>query len=161
MALDFGSTIDLKQSGTSQLIGTASGFRKPYQPAFMARHSSATAPGNYVAFNDVIYNIGSHYNNSTYLFTAPVAGVYLFHATFLTENAMAGEYRMAITHNGNILVNGQMYIMVRPATGGYYTMRCSGHFQMAVNDTMGCYYISGPGNTHANPDYNCFSGYLI
>jgi len=53
----------------------------PYQPSFQAFSSSNTPIGsgtNVLPFNATNFNVGSHYNTSTYRFTAPVAGVYLF-----------------------------------------------------------------------------------
>jgi hypothetical protein len=53
----------------------------PYQPSFQAFSSSNTLIGsgtNVLPFNATNFNVGSHYNTSTYRFTAPVAGVYLF-----------------------------------------------------------------------------------
>ena len=58
---------------------TTHGFLTPDRPAFMARGNN----NNYVQttpipFPSVDFNIGSHYNNSTYKFTAPTTGVYMF-----------------------------------------------------------------------------------
>jgi hypothetical protein len=51
---------------------------KPYQPVFKAYRSASTSGAGVIAFNNVIYNVGSSYNNSNGLFTAPVAGYYIF-----------------------------------------------------------------------------------
>jgi hypothetical protein len=50
------------------------------QPAFFARKTNggAMAPVTPILFNDVVTNIGSHYNASTGRFTAPVTGNYYF-----------------------------------------------------------------------------------
>ena len=57
----------------------------PYQPSFQAFSSSNTPIGsgtNVLPFNATNFNVGSHYNTSTYRFTAPVAGKYLFTVNF-------------------------------------------------------------------------------
>jgi hypothetical protein len=54
------------------------------QPSFLATRSgnlTGYTGGNTVVFNTTSYNIGSHYNTSTGLFTAPVAGNYVFSAS--------------------------------------------------------------------------------
>jgi hypothetical protein len=56
----------------------------PYQPAFRAGFSSTwAAPSgvNTIPFSSEIFDISSNYNTSTYRFTAPVAGRYLFACT--------------------------------------------------------------------------------
>lgn len=54
----------------------------PSQPFFYARKTTnqTIATGTTVEFNTTTTNIGSHYNTSTYRFTAPIAGVYSFSA---------------------------------------------------------------------------------
>ena len=62
-------------------IDSAGRVTTPYQPSFQAFSSSNTPIGsgtNVLPFNATNFNVGSHYNTSTYRFTAPVAGVYLF-----------------------------------------------------------------------------------
>ena len=50
---------------------------KPNQPMFAAHGSGdAIAAATPLPFDSIVYNIGSHYNNSTHKFTCPVAGYY-------------------------------------------------------------------------------------
>jgi hypothetical protein len=53
------------------------------QPRFLATRSGnlTYTGGNTVVFNATTYNVGSHFNTSTGLFTAPVAGNYVFSAS--------------------------------------------------------------------------------
>ena len=70
--------------GGKLLIDTNGAVTKPSQPAFKAVGTNAayitTTP---VQFNNTSlgdsFNTGSHFNTSTYKFTAPIAGRYLFH----------------------------------------------------------------------------------
>ena len=70
---------------------------KPLQPAFKAHgagsFTSVTAGSNgTMVLATVDYNIGSHYNNSTYKFTAPVAGRYFFSlSAYLQQTNVIGD----------------------------------------------------------------------
>jgi hypothetical protein len=71
-------------SNTERMRIDSSGrVTQPYQPAFLAQYSSGATINSgttgALAFNSAVYNVGSHYSTSTYRFTAPVAGVYVFY----------------------------------------------------------------------------------
>lgn len=71
----------------------------PTQPAFLAYGSAAYAErSNPMDYNSTNYNIGNHYSTSTYLFTAPVAGRYLFTAGAL-KTADDGDSGIIIVQN--------------------------------------------------------------
>jgi hypothetical protein len=77
--------------------------RMPYQPAFQAQAvESDTNYGNVVLpYPGVILNQGGHYNNSTYRFTAPVAGVYCFSwDVWHSSSSNSGTGRAFIRKNG-------------------------------------------------------------
>jgi hypothetical protein len=65
-------------------ISNAGIVTKPYQPCFsVRRNTSQTYNANtdpVVALNDKHFDVGNNFNTSTYRFTAPVAGKYLFTA---------------------------------------------------------------------------------
>ena len=50
----------------------------PYQPVFKAYRSASTSGAGVIVFNNEVYDVGNNYNNSNGLFTAPVAGYYIF-----------------------------------------------------------------------------------
>lgn len=86
-------------------IDTSGRVTMPYQPAFLA---SATGNANYtsVSFgtafpaNTAYKNVGGHYNTTTYRFTAPVDGFYLFCWSALTNNTTS-QSRPTIMVNGS------------------------------------------------------------
>lgn len=82
--------------GSGQLRVDGSGrVLNSSQPAFHASRrssgASATSSHSVPALSDMYFNYGSHYNTSTYRFTAPVAGKYVFTAhvipTGLAQNS--------------------------------------------------------------------------
>jgi len=87
-------------------IDTSGRVMKPSQPGFMIGLSGGhiTSGGNTVIFNNSYFNEGSHYNTSTGVFTAPVAGTYIFHAFLLLQNDRSiGDYYWSFTYNGSAL----------------------------------------------------------
>ena len=61
----------------------------PNQVSFRAGPTSSQSNINtsiVLPYDDVIYNIGSAYDNSTYEFTAPVSGIYFFYGQFYTRD---------------------------------------------------------------------------
>lgn len=50
----------------------------PSQPVFKAFRSASTSGSGIIIFNNEIFDVGNNYNNSNGLFTAPVAGYYIF-----------------------------------------------------------------------------------
>lgn len=78
------------------------------QPAFAAYRTATQAiSGNTdtkVSLNTVEFNVGGHFNTSTYRFTAPVSGRYLFTATIQFEQT--GNPHSAFFVNGSLSVDG-------------------------------------------------------
>lgn len=69
---------------TRMTIDSSGRVSMPYQPRFKAVFSTATDTSytinTILPYNTSVYNVGTHYNTSTYRFTAPVAGYYYFRA---------------------------------------------------------------------------------
>ena len=79
---------------------------------FLAYHDSTTdySAVRVAPYNLVIYNTGNAYDNSTYIFTVPVAGKYYFYATYFTKNGSKGVFDLRIkkpNQNEQVLNRGQ------------------------------------------------------
>jgi hypothetical protein len=90
-------------SGTKHLgIDSAGRVTMPYQPAFRAydnRGGHFTEYGD-IPFNATHENIGNHFNTANGVFTAPIAGRYLFMWNSYTDSFNAGSHRAFLRKNG-------------------------------------------------------------
>lgn len=124
---------------------------KPYQPSFHVNSGAgATSAGNVIVFTNVITNISSSYNNSTGRFTAPIAGTYLFIASYLKDGGNTDTY-CSIRKNGSAYAN-------MDCTGSNYT---PGSMQAILTLAAGDYvdvYVNG-GTVYVS--YRQFTGFLI
>jgi C1q domain len=133
-------------------------------PAFSAYPSANLNMGGTdpILHNTTHYNIGSHFNTSTYRFTAPVAGVYDFSLNLNVYNVDPGSYYMPTLYkNGSALHYGDKQFG-DGATDSNANL--SAHIYLAIGDYVkayctssdGAYQISGGSST-----WNSFTGVLI
>ena len=81
---------------------------KPFQPSFQAfrgvsaaNQATFTGDSDILQFGQTFHNVGGHYNTSTFRFTAPVAGRYLFFCTARYDGLPGGSYsRLTFFING-------------------------------------------------------------
>ena len=170
------STTDSYGSGskTSIKIDQAGRVTMPRQPAFKATRATgnnwnvAVSAGVYTQpFNVDAYDIGGNYNTSTYKFTAPVAGVYMFTHQCNAYGLDTSEYVIV-----SILANGITYHVGQvsgdtPAGSGDQYATGSVQVVLGIGQTAEAQVnvVGGSGSagfsSHTQGIYNAFSGYLI
>ena len=112
-----------------------------------------------VPYNQIVDNVGGHYDPTTYTFTAPIDGKYFFSASFLEyPSASTGSITFWCSKNG--AGYNSSYPMSRGPLTSQQTLGWHGHVSLSAGDYIqakiegtGTYYTSG-GHAH-------FSGHLI
>ena len=160
-------------SGTAMSIDSSNRITTPARPAFSARGSGswvdvADGATTTIVMATADINTGSHYNTSTYKFTAPVAGVYHFSAIVYIRNN-GGSASDSGTYGYIKLQKNNSNIAGFEAIHGYLnngdadqTHSISGLVQLAVNDTVHMVLQSAGGGTSSFHGGNTsFHGYLV
>ena len=142
----------------------------PNRPAFKAYNSTngwvelTHGSAQLLNFNTTDYNIGGHYNTSTYKFTAPISGLYDF--TILAYTQKNGAVRALYLYKNDALYSQSL-------TTDSTDMNQSGHLRDVMNlsagDTVSAYLYHGndtvysyqAGDGTVNGAWSYFIGYLI
>lgn len=127
------------------------------QPSFRAsRTAGTTSAGSAFVFNTVHHNNGSHYDNTTGVFTAPVTGYYyIAFQTLLNNSNAAGSYYSHLVSNGN-----KNFAYVYAAANTFAAASVSAVLYLAASDTV--YVRAGAGTWYGTLAENTiFSGHLI
>ena len=141
---------------------------KPNNPCFQAVvNGSHVSAGSYVVFGSVDVNIGSHYNSSNGIFTAPVAGVYLFHISSIAFNNASTVFRFFLKiNNGNTGSGSDAHLRIDMnnddtdyGPNASYTYYKS----MNANDTARVYFApdDNSASAYGGSDYFKFGGHLV
>ena len=148
------------QGAERMKINPAGLVTKPNTPAFHAYRNAGNYTSNVdIVWNQVVYNQGSHYNNSNGRFTAPVAGVYQFNVM----GSVTGGPQNAAIHRVRINNSYQADLFpIATASASHISYANSFMLNLSANDYIdvwspgGSVTWYGTGNVH-----NHFSGFLV
>jgi hypothetical protein len=129
----------------------------PNQPCFSAYNPSSYTPAAnaVITMSNVRVNVGGHYNASTYRFTAPVAGTYLF-AACLGFQATASATPYGLHINGTRVYDAEQ----NAGSSGWQTGSIVVFHQLAVGDYVDLRALSG-GVALDSANWAFWSGRLI
>ena len=134
VAVAANGNVTISSAGLARAVFDTNGrLTLPYQPAFSAYKDNGSAYGTIgtVAFNVVLTNRGNHYNSSTGIFTAPIAGLYQF--TFTGHTETVNTTARQINFQKNLADTIDLYVL--PNSGRMVASKTI-VISLAVNDTM-------------------------
>ena len=154
-------SLSLGTNETTRMTIDASGrVTMPYQAGFNAFAPAASTPaGGNIIYGSTYDNVGNHYNGSTGIFTAPVAGRYLFTASCLFSYASGGYHRLNFKINGSVY-NTYGETLENQAGPSYSSATISNIFSLNANDTVQMQNGSIVA-TYGSTSYGHFSGIML
>ena len=152
-------TVMWQGSGLAETLRLANGgeVTKPRTPFFWAYNSSNYGWNhNTISFETEANDVGGNYNNSTYTFTCPTAGIYMFIVYFRSGGSFS-EFSWELQKNGGNFVRiiGQGSYSGNDVHFGTTMQACSN------GDTWRVYGSGNHGGATGGYQYNGFQGYLL
>lgn len=125
--------VSASTSGTAISIDSSNRVLFPAQPSFMA-YGSWSYDSNYFwkGFTTVDHNIGSHWNNTTGVWTCPIAGRYMIYAT-MYHDASSSYHLWTFYKNGSTFAP---WIQDYNQVSGEHTTSSTAIISCAANDTL-------------------------
>ena len=166
-----GSTNNVSGIAYAMRIDGSSRVSMPYQPAFKAGLSTSTSVGanSTIIFNDtsgIHFNIGGHYSTSTGMFTAPIAGRYIFSTVVIYQNMSAGQPMddaFYIYRNSTLVAYSfrrAEYEAGYTGNGQYYVDHANILLNLAASDIVSIRNNRAL-EVHGNTAYCYFYGYML
>jgi hypothetical protein len=152
-------------------INSSGQVTMPFQPAFFAGASSGTnvtvSAGNYLPFNSLVTSLANAnrnggYNTGTYLYTAPVSGLYQFYVQLYLANGVTTSITW-FKNNTQLSFGSDAAMAMYNSTstsGNNLTMNGSVIVELAAGDSFAAQPRSGTSVTFYN-GHSCFYGYLL
>jgi len=163
-ALAFGTTTNNAAEGSAPTermrIDSSGRVTAPYQPAFKVVMNygggNQGVTQQIIPFNYAFLNTGSHFNLSTYTFTAPIAGTYMLSFGGMNSQGNTGATLFRLFING-VQISYTHIINSHPSNTSNTFAQYMNAGDTAYVDGSNYHYGNGP----AGFDYPYFSGYLL
>jgi hypothetical protein len=131
----------------------------PFQPGFSANGTFILTSFVVNQYTTVSFNQGGHYNNSNGRFTAPVSGIYLFTATFLSA-ATVNVYMLWNFHKNGSTATSGWHQTYNYGTGNDSQSTGALVINLVAGDFVDVRFNSSYANVYL-PAYTYFTGYLL
>ena len=151
---------DATNSNTAMTIDSSGRVSRSLIPSFKAYKASSGnvtyAAGAVISadFDSTNFNVGNHFSTSTGLFTAPIAGLYLFGCS-LFNNTPSGQKRVSLFDNTNHAFGGQG----QSSNGNDFVM--SAITQLSVGNTVDVRAAYDDTTIYQGLGHSYFWGYFI
>lgn len=149
---------------TNSHLATGIGSQKLANPYkfFAYPTSGSVSASTQVPFQNELFDTGSNFSTSTYVFTAPVAGYYQFGCNLQMAYAGAQYNQFQFRKNGSAFAqSGFAYY----TGGGSWSANGTAFLLLAQNDTIDIYYQGGGtgtvGGLSGGVYLSFFSGYIV
>jgi len=156
----------IKNSGGTNALTIDSSGRvlfpnQPYFAAYMGGNATyqSRGGGTVLPFNIASVNTGSHFDTSTYRFTAPFAGRYLFTFSGITNDSTP-EGRIMFRISGVETVSGIKYGINGSNTGGGGGTNAVAIIQLSASDYVDVISQSGTTQFYES-EHSSFTGILV
>ena len=151
-----------------QTISSAGEVTQPLQPSFRVLSADMTnlqiSQYHNIQYNSELFDIGSNFDTSTYTFTAPVTGKYVFSVQILLDNVdtAAGYYGVRLEASNHAYWD-YLHSVKYSEDPAYFPISFTRVMDMDENDTayVRIYQYQGSAQTDVNGGSSVWQGMLI
>jgi hypothetical protein len=147
-------TIFYNNGAERMRIDSSGRVTTPYQTGFNMTANNTAFTGSTLPYAGTVFNTGSAYNTSTYVFTAPVTGVYIFSWQFFSPPSTPAS--VDFQKNGSAIGR---FGTESGSLNNYAGWSGSIIINMSATDTA--QMVRFTGTVHLNPTYSYFAGFLL